>query len=120
MNRPERSHSSNHKAPGHVGDHCSRPLPLGHNPLQRGPEGGMVVPAAVEATIEISLTPRYRVGHESVINQPENSDLGHRGHARAFDRQIAGMGGFSVDLINSKEAVRNSQLPSRTILYARS
>jgi hypothetical protein len=54
----------------------------------------MIVLSAVEATIDISLTPRDRVGHQFVINQPKNTDLRHRGQTRPLDRQITGMGGF--------------------------
>ena len=51
-------------------------------------------PATGHKGLDISLWPRDRVGHQFVINQPKNTDLGHRGQARALDRQITGMDGF--------------------------
>jgi hypothetical protein len=69
---------------------------LGQKPLQRGPEGRMIVLTAIEAAKAISLTPRDRVGHQSVINQPKYTDLGDRGHARPLDRKITSMGGFDL------------------------
>jgi len=56
----------------------------------------MIVLSAVEATIDISLTLRDRVGHKFVINQPKNTDLGDRGQTRPLDRQITGMGSFDL------------------------
>ena len=51
-------------------------LPLGHKPPQRGPQGRMIVLTAIEAAMDIGLTPRDRVGHQLAVDQPKNSTSG--------------------------------------------
>jgi hypothetical protein len=73
----------------------------------------MIVLTVIEAAMDIGPTPRDRVSHKFVVNQPKNSDLGHRGHARPLDRQITGMDGF--DPLDSRHCFLANGFPADPI-----
>jgi hypothetical protein len=65
---------------------------LGNMPLQRGPEGRMVILAPIEATADISLSPRGSSQPQGCYQPAIKFRLLHRGLTRPLNRQITGLG----------------------------